>query len=154
MSRLRFDAVLEHGRGGGALIRLPADVVRQLGGTRVRVRGRLNGAEFVSSTMPTGGGGSCLGVHKATRLAADVDFGSKVTVELEPDASPRTVEIPPELERSLRREPALKAVFDGLAHSHRREYAEWIAGAKKPETVARRVADTLERLRALPKAQR
>jgi hypothetical protein len=57
MSRSSFQAALEAGPGGGALVRLPAEVVASLGGTRVRVRGTLDGVDFRSSTMPTGGGG-------------------------------------------------------------------------------------------------
>ena len=40
-----------------------------------------------------------------------------------------------------------KAGFDGLAYSHRKEYARWIGEAKKEETRERRVAKALEMLR-------
>ncbi|RME36196.1 MAG: hypothetical protein D6788_12130, partial [Planctomycetota bacterium] len=39
-----------------------------------------------------------------------------------------------------------KAFFDSLAPSHRREYAEYVAEAKRPETVARRVSKTIDEL--------
>ena len=153
MSRSSFEGALEAGPRGGALVRLPAEVVASLGGTRVRVRGALNGADFQSSTMPTGGGAACLGVHKATRLAAGVAFGDRVRVELELDQSPREVELPPELAQALAADPALQAAFEGLAFTYRREQAEWIAASKRPETRARRLAETLERLRTLASAR-
>lgn len=33
----------------------------------------------------------------------------------------------------------IRAAFDGMAYTHRKEYAGWIAEAKKPETRARRI---------------
>ncbi|MDP9269975.1 MAG: YdeI/OmpD-associated family protein [Chloroflexota bacterium] len=39
------------------------------------------------------------------------------------------------------------AVFERLSFSHRREYATWVAEAKRPETRARRVDETVRRLR-------
>jgi Bacteriocin-protection, YdeI or OmpD-Associated/Domain of unknown function (DUF1905) len=148
MAESTFEGVLQGARGGGAFIELPANVIAELGGTRVRVRGRLNNVEFTSSTMPTGGGRACLGVHKATREAAGVAFGERAKVQLSRDDSPRDVQVPDELRTALEADRSLRAVFDSLSFSHRREYAEWIASAKKPETRERRVAETLRRLRS------
>lgn len=152
MAGQRFEGVLEQARGGGALVQLPADIVAALGGTRVRVRGMLNGVDFRSSTMPTGGGRACLGVHKATRQAAGADLGQIVQVEIEVDDAPRQIDVPPELASALATAPELWATFDRLAFTHRREYAEWVAGAKRPDTRARRVAQTLDRLREMNEA--
>ncbi len=41
----------------------------------------------------------------------------------------------------------LSVAFDRLAFSHRREHVTWITQAKRPETRARRIAATVERLR-------
>src|ERR687888_1539804 len=84
MGRSTFEGTLEAARGGGAFIPLPAGVLAELGGTRRRVRGSLNGVEFQSSTMPTGGGTACLGGHKATRGAAGAEVGGRGTGEGEP----------------------------------------------------------------------
>lgn len=56
------------------------------------------------------------------------------------------VPIPPELAQALTRHPTAKAVFDAFSPSHQREYAEWIAEARKPETRERRVLQALEML--------
>jgi hypothetical protein len=84
-----FEAILEPGRGGGAFVRLPAEVIAALGGARLRVRGTLNSVGFRSSTMPTGGGAVCLGVHKATRQTAGVGFGDTVAIHVVRDDAPR-----------------------------------------------------------------
>jgi hypothetical protein len=148
MARLRFEGRLEAGPGGGAFVMLPADVLAELGGGhRLRVTGALNGVEFASSTMPRGGGQECLGLHKATRQAAQVDIGDLVEVRIERDDRPREVTAPAELAAALEADPEAGAAFERLSFTHRREYAEWVAGAKRAETRARRVAQTIERLR-------
>jgi uncharacterized protein YdeI (YjbR/CyaY-like superfamily) len=65
----------------------------------------------------------------------------------ERDERPRTVDVPPALQKALAADPAARAAFEGMSFSHRREYAEWVAEAKRDETRDRRVARTLERLR-------
>jgi uncharacterized protein YdeI (YjbR/CyaY-like superfamily) len=44
--------------------------------------------------------------------------------------------------------PTLELPFDALSHTHRREYAEWIAAAKREDTRERRAAQAVEMLRA------
>lgn len=147
-SRVRFTGRLEAGRGGGAFVVLPADVLGELGGGhRFRVTGALNGVEFASSTMPMGGGQVCLGLHKATRQAAQVAIGDVIEVDVERDDRPREVSIPIELAEALAADQVAGAAFERLSFSHRHEYAEWVADAKRAETRARRVAQTIERLR-------
>lgn len=143
---LTFTGVLEQARQGGALVALPPHVVEALGGTRVRVAGTFAGVEFASSTMPTGGGGACLGVHKATRERAGVQFGEQVEVVLQRDQRERAVEVPAALQQALDANSEAREAFARLAPTHRREYARWVAEAKREETVRRRVESTLDRL--------
>src|SRR5262249_9250475 len=143
------DGTLEAGPGGGAYVRVPPEMVRVLDrGLRFRVRGRLNGIDFRSNTMPMGDGATCLGIHKATREAAGVGVGDLVGVEIEPDDDPRAIELPPELSTALAADPALAAAFQRLSPTQRREHAESIAGAKRVETRERRLAALLDRLRS------
>jgi len=147
----RFTAALEAARAGGAIVQVPPEVAASLGGLKqMRVFGTLNGVAYRSSTMPYGGRGLFMGVHKATREAAGVGFGDVVEVEVTCDDSPRVLELAPELEAAFAANPALRARFDGLSFSRRRELADPVAEAKRPETRARRLEDALDRLRALP----
>ena len=52
--------------------------------------------------------------------------------------------LPDDLAKALRQDAAARATWDGFPPSHRREYLEWLAEAKKPETRAKRLATTLE----------
>src|SRR3546814_14300776 len=55
-------------------------------------------------------------------------------------------EMPPELAAALamRKHARARKAFDAFAPSHRREYIEWIAGARGEDTRARRLAQALE----------
>jgi hypothetical protein len=126
---------------------LPDKVLEALGGgSRFRVTGTLDGVSFASSTMSMGGGLVCMGVHKATRQAAGVGIGDRVKVEVERDDRPREVSVPDDLAAALTRDAVATAAFEKLSFTHRREYVEWVTGAKRDETRARRIAETLDRL--------
>lgn len=59
-------------------------------------------------------------------------------------ASKPELPVPSDLTKALDASSAARATFDGFAPSHRREYVEWILDAKRDETRARRVAQTVE----------
>lgn len=62
-----------------------------------------------------------------------------------PKATPKPeIEAPPELEAALSANPAARTVFDGFPPSGRREYAEWVVEAKRPETRDKRIAQAVE----------
>ena len=146
----RFRARLEEARAGGAFVLLPIDVATALGGLKqMRVVGTVNGIAYQSSTMPYGGRGLFMGVHKATRAAAGVDLGDEMDVVVSRDDRPRVLELPPELESAFALEPALRTRFDALAFTRRRELAAPIGEAKLPATRAARLEKALERLREL-----
>lgn len=82
------------------------------------------------------------GLHEAiARHAA----GGRVRASRMPRPAPE----PPEALRvALDANPLAKAAFEAFAPSHRREYVEWIAEARREETRARRVAQAIESLAA------
>jgi hypothetical protein len=129
------------------MVLVPPDVASALGGLRqMRVVGTVNGVPYQSSTMPYGGRGLFLGVHKATREAAGVLPGVRVEVVISRDDRPRVVEIPPELAAALAANPAAQAAFDRLSFTNRKEIATSVAEAKRPETRERRLAAAMARL--------
>jgi hypothetical protein len=148
MPEQRFTAELQDsGRGGGRWLEMPFDAKEAFGEGRPAVAGTLNGSPF-RGRLSVYGGKTYLGLNKATRNAAKIDVGDQVEVVLDRDEAPREVEIPQELLAAFERDTAAKAAFDGMAFTHRKEYARWIAEAKKEETRERRVAKALEMLKA------
>ena len=97
--------------------------------------------------MAAYGGRSYLPVNKALREASGVAAGDAVVIELEADDQPRTVDPPPDLAAALDADPEARAAFEGLSFTYQREYAEWVAEAKREATRRRRVDQAVEMLR-------
>jgi Bacteriocin-protection, YdeI or OmpD-Associated/Domain of unknown function (DUF1905) len=147
MSGQRFTAVLEaSGRGGGHWVEVPFDAKQVFGEARPPVRGTVNGTPF-RSRLAVYSGATYLGLTKEVRRAAGLDVGSAVAVLIERDDAPREVEIPEPLARALQNNQVAKAVFDKLAFTHRKEYAQWIAEAQRDDTRRRRVVKAIKMLR-------
>ena len=142
--RLEFDAVVEAGEGPGAFVRLPDDAADRFG-TKARfpVRATFNDVAYRGSTMPTGDGRFCLGLTKAVRAEAGVSVGDPVRVTVELDTEERTVDVPDDLSTALAAHPEAARRFEHLSYSHRKEYVEWIDSAKRAETRARRLEQTV-----------
>ncbi len=148
MARARFTARLRpSGRGaGGHLVDVPDEVVAALGGRgRIPVQASFNGIPYRGSIVRMGSV-MMLGVTKAIMAEAGAGPGDVLDVVVENDEAPREVEVPPELTKALKLNPAARAVWDGLSFSHRREYVGYIVEAKKEETRARRVERTIQAL--------
>ena len=146
---MAFEAPIEAGRRGGAFVRLPADAA-EIFGTRARfpVLVTFNGVAYRGSTMPIGDGRFCVGVTRAVQAQAGVLAGDMVAVVVERDAGERTVDVPPDLAAALASHPEAAARFEAMAFTHRKEYAAWIASAKKPETRRRRVDQAINNIAA------
>ncbi len=140
-----FDGTLEQ-HGSGTLLEVPFDVRAVFGKARAPVRGTVNGYPF-RTTVATYGGRYFLGFRREIREAAGFEDGDKLAVVLELDDAPRTVEVPPELQAALAADAEARATFDGLSYTHRREYVEWVSGAKREETRRARVERAVGMLR-------
>jgi hypothetical protein len=145
MATHRFETVLG-AEDGGVFVVVPLDVPAVFGKARAPVRGTINGHPF-RSTVAVYGGRYYLPVKRALREAAGVAAGDAVVVELEADEQPRTVTPPAELADALAVDAEAGAAFAGLAYTHQREYAEWVAEAKRAETRRRRVEQAVQMLR-------
>ena len=73
-----------------------------------------------------------------------IDAGGRAVNRAASPAPKAEIPVPQDLAAVLRDTPAAKATFDRLTPSQRREYLEWITGAKRDETRAKRVATALE----------
>ena len=145
MSAQRFVATLEQ-HGSGTVVVDPYDLKEAFGSGRPPVRATVNGYTF-RTTLFTMGGRALLGLNREVREAATVEPGQEVSVELERDDEPRTLEVPSDLAAALDADPVVRETFDGLSYTHRKEYVRWIEEAKRTETRARRVEKSVEMLR-------
>ena len=127
---------------------MPLNVEEEFGTRgRVKVSATFDGEPYRGSIVPMGGS-HVLGIRKAIREAIGKSIGDTVKVVLERDTEERVVEVPIELADAFKRNKQARRRYDGLSYTHRREYAEWVGGAKKPETRERRAQKTIEQLLA------
>ena len=148
MGAITFKAQLQT-RGPAAAVVLDDTQVAAVGegAKRFPVVATVNGYRW-STTVTRMGGEFLLGLNREVREGAGVEAGDVVDVEIRLDAGPRDVDVPEALATALAKDPKAKAAFDKLAVSHRKEYARWIAEAKRDETRQRRVAQAVEMIKA------
>jgi hypothetical protein len=148
MGAIQFNAQLQP-RGPAAAVVLDEDQVAAVGegAKRFPVMATVNGYTWRTSVARMGGE-FLVGLSKEVRNGAGVEAGDDVEVRLELDAAPREVDVPAALAAALASDPQAKASFDEMAFTHRKEYARWIAEAKKDETRQRRVEQALVMIRA------
>lgn len=85
---------------------------------------------------------SMLRVLKAARTLND--DGVKLPKSTPAAGKSRVVTVPPALLKAIKANPRARATFAKFPFSHKKEYVEWIAGAKKDETRNRRIAQAVE----------
>jgi uncharacterized protein YdeI (YjbR/CyaY-like superfamily) len=79
------------------------------------------------------------------RSAEFVESGARTkSIDRRPKAATRSVRVPAELSAALKKNKMAAKAFEGFSPSCRREYAEWIAGAKRSETRAKRIAQAVK----------
>jgi antitoxin component of MazEF toxin-antitoxin module len=147
MGRISFSTQLQ-ARGPAAAVLLDDAQVAVVGqgAKRFPVVATVNGYTWRTSVARMGGE-FLVGLPREVREGAGVTAGDDVEVTLELDTAPREVEVPEALAAALATDPEAKAAFDGMAFTHRKEYARWVAEAKRDETRQRRVQQALEMIR-------
>jgi hypothetical protein len=129
-------------------IEVPEEVVEALGaGRRPPVRVTINGYTY-RNTVAVMGGVYMIGVSNEHRTASGLAAGDVVDVDLELDTAPREVSVPADLDAALDAEPAARATFEKLSYSNKSWHTLQVAGAKSDETRQRRIAKSIEALRA------
>lgn len=148
MAAIRFTTQLQP-RGPAAAVVLDEDQVATVGegAKRFPVVATVNGHTWRTSVARMGGE-FLLGLNREVRTAAGVESGDEVDVCIELDSAPREVDVPEALAAALATDPRARKSFEGMAYTHRKEFARWVTDAKREETRQRRVHQALEMIRA------
>lgn len=146
MGELHLHTTLE-GRGPAAAILLTDEQVAELGAGKASPVVVDFGDRRIRLRLARMGGENMIGFSKASRAEAQVEIGQEIDVTIRVDTEERVVEIPPVLAEALDADPAVRAAFENLPPSKRKEMARQIADAKQDETRARRLAKVLDALR-------
>src|SRR5215472_5542000 len=142
-----FETVLGGKDGSIPLVEIPFDVRAAFGSARPKVKVTVNGV-LLRTTVAVYGGKSFVGFRKEIREAAGIGMGDAIRVKIEADEEVREVDVPDALARALERDGAARKAFEVLSFTNKKEYARWIGDAKKPETAAKRLANTFQMLKA------
>ncbi len=142
---MRFDTtLLQSGNNTG--IEVPPEVIEALGGgKRPPVALTVNGYAY-RSTVAVMGGKFMGGFNSEHRAASGLKGGEPITVEIALDTAPREVAVPEDFAQALEA-AGLRAAFDKLAYSHRKEHVRAIDEAKAADTRARRIEKAIEKLK-------
>ena len=147
MKKYKFKAKIEAGDGGGAYVLFPYDTVEEFGTKgRVPVKVTFSGLPYAGSLFKYGHPLHSLGMPKAIREQTGKGPGDTIEVVVWKDEQVRTVEVPAQFEKLMKKE-GLLPVFKELSYTHRKEYCRWITEAKKEETRQARLAMAFYMLR-------
>ncbi|GGD63427.1 YdeI/OmpD-associated family protein [Microbacterium murale] len=145
MTELHLKTVLE-GRGPAAAIVLSDEQVESLGAGKAFPVVVDFGDRSIRLRLSRMGGQNMIGFSKAARAEAGVEIDDEIEVTISPDTAERVIEIPPALAKALDADPAVRAAFENLPPSKRKEMARQIADAKTDETRTRRLEKILDAL--------
>jgi hypothetical protein len=143
----RFTVELERTGKTATMFRVPFDLEEAFGRARPPVKVTIAGHTWRTTPGVYDGAGYIV-VNRDVKSATGVDAPDRVDVEMKLDTDPREVEVPEDLAAALAGDRAAEEAFARLSFTHRREYVQWVEEAKRPETRARRIAQTVERARS------
>ncbi len=145
MKKFKFKAkLLQHDNMDATYVIFPYDVKENFGAARVKVKVKFDGELYRGSLVPMGmKEGYPLLLRKDIRAKINKKAGDYVNVELEQDTEERTVEVPDDFVKALKKSKLTDA-FEKMSFTHRKEYVNSVLDAKKPETRLKRIEKALE----------
>jgi hypothetical protein len=147
MKKYKFKARIEAGDSSGAYVLFPYDTEKEFATKgQVPVKATFNGVPYSGSLVKYRHPLHMMGVLKFIREQIGKGPGDTVEVVIWRDEAVRTVEVPAQFEKLIRKE-GLLPVFEKLSYTHRKEYCRWITDAKKEETRLKRLGKAIEMLK-------
>ncbi len=142
---LQIHTLLEPVGPATAIELTDAQVAELGGGKRAPVQVTI-GDRCARLRLAVMGGQNLIGLSKAARAELGVAIGDAVTASIELDTAERGIEVPDDLATALEADPQVRAAFDALPYTRRKEHVRAVTEAKRPETRARRIAATVSSL--------
>lgn len=140
-------AVVENRKQGGIALRIPFDPPAEWGPKeRHDVTGTVAGHK-VRGRLVERDGHHYLQLGPAWCRDNQLAVGAEVSVTLAPEG-PQVLSMSPDMAEALNAEPEARRFFESLATFYRKGFMRWVDGARRPETRARRIAETVAALKA------
>lgn len=146
MSELRLHTVLT-GRGPAAAILLSDEQVASFGAGKAFPVAVTIGGRTARLRVARMGSENMIGFSKAVRADLGVEIDQEIEAVIRVDSAERTVDVPAELAAALDADPAVRAAFDALSYTARKEHARSVAEAKQYATRERRITKIVDALR-------
>ena len=96
-----------------------------------------------TSAWPNGNGAHVVQINKTMQRKTGLEARDRMKVTLAIDDQPSPVIVPKDLKQALSINKTADKFFSALAHSHQKEYVDWITKAKREETRERRLSKML-----------
>ena len=129
--------------GGGHSIAIPFDPGVAWGERdQYHVHGTVGGNRF-RGPLATAEGGWSLQLGPAWCRTPGFEPGEVVEIVMAPEG-PQSTTMGADAAAAFTADPSAARFFDSLPSFYRNNYARWIASAKRPETRARRIAETVD----------
>jgi hypothetical protein len=147
---IKFSAILlkfaqQGEKTGWTYIEVPAEIAQQLkpGNKKsFRVKGYLDDYYFQEKALlPMGNGNFIMALKAEIRKAIGKRKGTVITVKMEADDKPMTLDA--DLMKCFSDEPEASSFFKTLTPGHRKYFSNWIDSAKTESTKATRIAQTI-----------
>lgn len=144
---LHIDTILL-AQGPATAIELTDAQVESLGGGKRATVVVTIGGRTSRLRLAVMGGKNLIGISKAARAELGVEIGDTVSADIDLDTAPREIEVPADLAAAMDADPRVRAAFDALAPSHRKEHVRAVVEAKQAATRERRIAAAVAKVTA------
>lgn len=144
---MKFRTTIELGGKTATGFAVPDEVVEDLGsGRRPAVTITIGGFTY-RTTVARMGGRYMVPLSAENRTGAGVAAGDDVDVTIELDTAPRLVDVPDDFAAALA-DAGIRANFDRMSFSHRKEWVRSIEDAKSDATRQRRIEKAVAEIKA------
>ena len=139
--------IIKHPELDAGMIEFPYDVEKEFGVKgQVKVKAFFDGQEYRGSLVKMGHKCHWIGITQEMRKKVKKNPGDVIEVVITKDDEPRIVEVPTDIAKVLKKNPAANSAFEKMSFSHKKEYVKWITDAKKPETREKRLNSLGEKI--------
>lgn len=145
-TKMEFDAIMQKAEGvNGAFVEMPFDLEEVFGVKRLKAKAMFDSVEYQGSVVKMDGK-YLIGITKAIRDQIGKQPGDKLHVIIEKDEAERTIELPEDFKEALEKDKDAFAFYESLSYTNKNKYFLWVTSAKKAETRAERVSQSVEKL--------
>lgn len=143
----KFQCDILRDPSGIGYIKFPFDVAQEFGNRKsIRIKVWFEGYYERKSLRPSGQQKHRISLSGVVREAIGKSFGDTISVVVEEDTEPRTVNVPEYLQWLLDNEPERKITFEKMPYSEKKFFTDYIIQANSDDTRVDRINLLFDRL--------